>query len=101
MFTGNLAYNGSTRRDTANFLSAAAGIGAPLLGMAAILSELVADQALARVGDAPPEKLLKVDVAVMAPVSEKLMIFGSLGRSLAASDYEVHFYVLSGIRYYP
>lgn len=101
MLTGNAGYNLSTRADTANFVSAAVGIGTPLFGKTSILAEIATQQALSKDSDEPRQQLVKSDLALMGPVGKHFVLFGSVGRSLVASDERDHTYFVSGVRFLP
>lgn len=101
MLTGNIGYNISTRAETQNYLSAALGVGAPLVGRSAILMEVATQQALTVKADEARQQLVKLDLAATTPVNKNFLVFASVGHSLTASDTLNHTYVVSGIRWLP
>lgn len=101
MISANLGYNISSIPDIANFVSAAFGMGAPLVKKISLLAELVIQQATARIGEDPRSQLVKVGVGLMTPVAKHFMVFGSVGKSLVSSDELDHTYFTSGFRYLP
>jgi hypothetical protein len=98
MMSLNLAFNFSSRADTANSVLAAAAVGAPLFQKVSIMAEVATEQAVRTVGDDPRAQLVKMNIGFMGPVSKHLGAFGSFGRSLVSSDQKEHTYVLAGLR---
>lgn len=96
--TGNLGYNLSTKADTANFLSAALGVGTPILRNVSLMGELETEQATSRIDDASRAQLLRADLGAMTTISKNFILFGAVGHSLVASDTFEHTYVLAGIQ---
>jgi len=96
--TANLAFNASTKSDTANYLSASVGVGTPIFNRAALMGELATEQALARVSDESRAQLLRADLGVMTPISKQFLLFGSIGHSLIHTDTLGHAYALAGFR---
>lgn len=101
MMTANLGYNLSTKSDTADFVSAAVGVGAPLFGKASLLAEIATEQAVAHLAEDPREQVVKINLGLMGPVGKHFALFGSMGRSVIASDERNHIYLLSGFRFLP
>ncbi len=101
MLTANIGYNKSTRADTEDFVSAAVGVGAPLIRKSSILMELVTEQAFHRTADDPRQQLVKFDIGATVPLSKQLLVFALLGHSLIASDELEHTYLLTGFRWLP
>lgn len=101
MLSANLGYNISSRVDTANFVSASIGVGAPLIKKISILAEAATEQAMNPIADDPRSQIVKIDVGLMSPIGKHFMIFGSMGKSLVASDEQDHTYFASGFRFLP
>ncbi len=101
MMTANLGYNLSTKADTADFISGALGVGTPLIGKTSLLAEIATEQAIAHLADDPREQVVKINLGLMGPIGKHFALFGSLGRSLIASDERNHTYLLSGFRFLP
>ena len=96
--TANLGYNISTKSDTADFVSAAVGVGVPLNRRLAIMGELSTEQAVTTNVENIREQLSKAVVGAIVTVSDRFMLFGSVGQSLYSSDHKDHTFVLAGIR---
>lgn len=96
--TANLGYNVSTKDDTANSMSAAVGVGMPLIHRLSIMGELSTEQALAKNVDNIREQQTRATLGVMGMVSKRILLFGSFGHSLQASDSVDHLYTLAGVR---
>ena len=96
--TANLGYNISTKSDTADFVSAAVGVGVPLNRRLAIMGELSTEQAVATTVEKNREQLSKAVVGAILTISDRFLLFGSVGQSLYSSDHKNHTYVLAGIR---
>jgi hypothetical protein len=96
--TANLGYNLSNKADTADFVSASVGVGTPILNNVAMMGALTTEQAVAAISDDARAQLVRADVGVMTTISRQFLIFGSVGRSLVASDTQDHTYALAGIR---
>lgn len=97
--TANLGYNVSTKEDTANSMSAAVGVGMPMMHRLSIMGELATEQAFARNVDSIREQETRATVGMMGMVSKRFLLFGSLGHSLQASDSVNHLYTLAGFRF--
>jgi len=98
MFTGNLAYNYSTKADTRNFAFIAAAIGVPLLKKLSMMGELSTVQALEDNSDGARAQLVKANVGLIGTLNKQLLLYGSVGESLYSSDNLNHTYVLAGVR---
>ncbi len=98
ILTANLGYNISSKSDTANFVSAAVGIGLPLLKFTSIMGELSTEQAVTKNSDDLREQLVKADLGVLTSINSKFLVYGSIGQSLSSSDQQNHSYILAGIR---
>lgn len=96
--TANLGYNISTKADTANFVSASVGVGAPLLNKLAVMGELTTEQAVTTVSDEVRAQLFKADLGIMTTISRQFLLFAAVGHSLYASDTQDHTYALAGFR---
>jgi hypothetical protein len=94
----NLGYNLSSRISTADFISAALGLGMPLIKRVAILAELTTEQAVALNPDGIRQHLVKMDIGAVGPINKHFLAFGSVGRSVMSSDEHEHTYVLGGLR---
>lgn len=97
--TANFGYNVSTKDDTANSMSAAVGVGMPLIHRLSVMGELSTEQALARNSDNIREQETRATIGMMGMVSKRFLLFGSLGHSLQASESVDHLYTLAGFRF--
>lgn len=98
MLTANVGYNSSTRPDVQNFVSSGVGLGAPLIGKAAIVGEVVIQQATKQVDEENRQELVRANIGLIGPVAKHLVLFASVGGSLASSDHLDHRYFVSGFR---
>jgi hypothetical protein len=96
--TANLGYNASTKSDVSNYLSAALGVGMPLIHRLSIMSEISTEQAFSKNADDMRDQNTKVDLGFMGLVNQRFMLFGSVGHSLKASDGFDHVYTVAGFR---
>lgn len=96
--TANLGYNISTKDDTANSMTAAVGVGMPLIHRLSVMGEVATEQALARNIDNIRTQDTRATIGFMGLVSKRFFLFGSLGHSLQASDSVDHMYTLAGFR---
>lgn len=96
--TANLGYNISTKDDIANSMSAAVGVGMPLIHRLSIMGELSTEQALTKNSDDVREQDTRATIGMMGMVSKRFLLFGSLGHSLQASGSVEHLYTLAGFR---
>lgn len=97
--SANLGYNISTKPDIANFISASVGLGTPISSRVSIMGELSTEQAVARVTEDIRAQNLKANLGVLAALTRSVMMFGSVGHSLMASDDVGHTYALVGFRF--
>jgi hypothetical protein len=88
MVTGNVGYNISTHAGTENYLSAALGVGMPLLSNVAVMLEGSTEQALGQNMDGVRESYFKANLGLMGKINPHLMVFGSVGQTFASSDAE-------------
>jgi hypothetical protein len=88
MVTGNIGYNISTRTGTEHYLSAAFGVGMPLLSSVAVMLEGSTEQALSNNMDGVREHYYKANLGLMGKINPHLMVFGSVGQTFASSDAE-------------
>jgi hypothetical protein len=98
MLTANAGYNISTKAETKNFVSVAAGVGMPLIARIAIMGEISTEQSIEKNADGLREQLVKANLGLMSPIYKRVLIYGSVGQSLYSSDDKVHNYVLAGLR---
>ena len=86
MVTGNIGYNISTRPGTEHYLSAAFGVGMPLLSSVAVMLEGSTEQALSNNMDGVREHYYKANLGVMGKINPRFLVFGSVGQVFASSD---------------
>jgi hypothetical protein len=86
MITANLAYNLSTSADGRDYLSAAFGIGFPLTSSIAMMVEGTTVQSLGNNMAGVRETVYKANVGFLGKVNSRLLWFGAIGESYAASD---------------
>ena len=96
--TANLGYNFSSRADITDFMSAAAGVGLPVYRSISLMGEVSTEQAFIADADNIRESLIKANLGSMATISKSIMVYGSVGQSLYASDQLNHTYILAGIK---
>lgn len=96
--TANFGYNISTKADTADFVSASAGVGTALSNRVAVMGELTTEQGVVSIENQARAQLLRADAGMMTTISRQFLLFGAVGRSLVASDEQDHTYILGGIR---
>jgi hypothetical protein len=98
MFSTNIGYNLSSKKDVQNSGFALAGIGMPILRRVSVMGELSAEEAVARGEDGVREELVKVNIGMVGAINKQFLLFGSLGESLISSDHLQHAYALAGFR---
>ncbi|HMG53344.1 MAG TPA: hypothetical protein VK601_07675 [Kofleriaceae bacterium] len=86
MLTANAAYNLSTLEGTESYVSAALGVGFPLLSKVALMIEGSTEQALTRNMDDVREGYFKANLGLAGPITDHLLWFGSVGQTFASSD---------------
>jgi hypothetical protein len=96
--SANMAYKVSSNPHIANAMSASVGLGLPLVRTTSLLGDVVAEQGLYNDNDGTRSQLIKVDLGVIGPINKSFLAYGSVGKSLAASDGLDHTYVLAGLR---
>ena len=97
MLTANIGYSKSSDKNVADIASLSAGIGMPLFSKVSIMGELSTEQALTKQDDVR-EQIIKANVGAMTSITKNIFLYGSLGKSLYASDEKDHTYFLTGIR---
>lgn len=100
MVTGNVGYNISTHDGTENYLSAAFGIGLPLLSNVAVMAEVSTEQALGNNMANVREGYLKGNLGLLGPVNDHLLWIASVGHTFDSTMMEDpnHTCVLFGVR---
>ncbi|MDR3607588.1 MAG: hypothetical protein P4M08_09425 [Oligoflexia bacterium] len=96
--TANVGYNISTKADTPDFISAAIGIGTPIRHNMALMGELTTEQAIAKLSDETRSQLVQADLGMMTTITQRFLLFGSVGHSVFSSDTQGHTYILAGFR---
>lgn len=96
--TGNLGYNISNKADSTDFVSASIGVGTPIRRFLSVLTELSTQQAVRLNSDSVREQLLRAQIGLLGTINQQFQLFGSVGRSLIASDGFDHTYFLAGFR---
>lgn len=96
--TANVGYNISTKFGTADYVSAAIGVGMPLMNRIGMMGELSTEQGVALNSDAIRDGILKADVGAIGTLTKQIFLFGSIGHSLVSSYTNDHTYALLGFR---
>jgi hypothetical protein len=96
--SANFGYNISTKEEVKDFISAAVGVGMPLFRRISVLSEISTEQALSARVEEDRDQIVKAAVGLVGPISNKFLLFGSVGRSLYSSDQLDHTFVLAGFK---
>lgn len=100
MVTGNVGYNISTHDGTESYLSAALGLGLPLVKSVAVFGEVSTEQALGNNMEDVREGYFKANLGVMSPVNDHLLLLAAVGRTFDSTmmDDPNHTCVLVGLR---
>ena len=100
MVTGNVGYNISTHAGTESYMSAALGLGLPLLKNVALLGEVSTEQAFGNNMENVREGYLKGNIGLMGPVNDHLVWVAAVGRTFDSTmmDDPNHTCVLLGVR---
>src|SRR5262245_6682024 len=87
MLSANVAYDKVFGSRDSDVVFAALGIGAPLFSpRIAVMGEIVTEQATSRDEEGVREHLIKMDLAVKAPITNHISAFATVGRSLDTSE---------------
>jgi hypothetical protein len=99
MLTANLGYEIVFARHEPDAVFAALGIGAPLFSSrVAVMAEIVTEQATSRDEEGVREHLIKMDLALKAPITDHLSAFASVGRSLETSEHHPLTFAVLGLQ---
>lgn len=97
MLATNIGYSKSSDKNIADMASLATGVGMPLFSKVSIMAELSTEQAMTNREDIR-EQIIIANFGAMTSITKNIFLYGSLGKSLYASDEKDHTYFLTGIR---
>jgi hypothetical protein len=86
MITANVGYNTSTAAESHDYISAAFGVGLPLMKNVALMLEASTEQAISKNVENVREGYFKVNLGLLGPINEHLMWLAAAGQSFASSE---------------
>ena len=100
MLTANLGYNISTEPGAQSYVSAALGIGFPVMSKVAMMLEASTEQAASKDMEGVRAGLIKANIGLIGGITPHLMWFGSVGEDYSSSDADdsTHTCLLLGLR---
>lgn len=96
--TANVGYSFASRGSVPSFVSALVGLGYPIFSKLSVMGEIATEQAVTIGDDGVRDQLIKANVGLIGAIYRQILLYGSVGQSLYASDDRKRTYVLAGIR---